>query len=107
MTVPGYDEEAVGNAQFTYHNVVEEKYYSLKLDSIAQGDKKIATDNYKAVIDSGTSVIVGPRHIINELINGIKVNEDCSGVDQLPNLTWTIDGIDYILTPNDYVLAVE
>lgn len=107
MTMPGYDESIVNGEEFTFHNVIEERYYALKLDGMAQGDKKIATDGYKAVIDSGTSVLVGPSDLVNPLIEGITVNDDCSGVDQLPNLTWTIDGIDYTLTPNDYVLAVE
>ncbi len=107
MTMPGYDKELVGDNQFTFHNVIEERYYSLKLDGLKQGDTQISADGFKAVIDSGTSVIVGPKTIIDPLIAGITVNDDCSGVESLPNLTWTIDGIDYVLTPNDYVLSVE
>lgn len=107
MTLPGYDSELVGTEEFTFHNVIEEKYYSLKLDSIAQGSNKIDTTGWKAVIDSGTSVIVGSKKIVDPLIQGITVNDDCSGIENLPNLTWTIDGIDYVMTPNDYVLSVE
>lgn len=107
MTMPGYDEELVGNNQFTWHNVIEQRYYSLKLDGLAQGNTKIPSDGFKAVIDSGTSVIVGPKSIVDPLIAGITVNDDCSGVENLPNLTWTIDGLDYTLTPDDYVLSVE
>ena len=81
ITMPGYDEQLVGNNQFTYHNVVEQRYYSLKLDSIAQGTNKTSTTGYKAVIDSGTSVIVGPKTLVEPLIAGITVNDDCSGVD--------------------------
>ena len=44
---------------------------------------------------------------MDPLIAGITVNDDCSGVENLPNLTWTIDGLDYVMTPNDYVLSVE
>lgn len=106
MTLPGYDTELVGNTEFTYHNVVEQRYYSLQLDSISQGSNKISTTGWKAVIDSGTSVIVGPSTLVDPLIKGITVNDDCSGVDALPNLTFTIDAIDYVLTPSDYVLSV-
>jgi cathepsin D len=97
----------VGNNEFTYHNVSEQRYYSLQLDSVAQGSTKIASDTYKAVIDSGTSVIVGPKALVEPLIAGITVNDDCSGVEDLPNLTFTLDGLDYVMTPNDYVLSVE
>jgi len=106
ITMPGYDEQLVGSNQFTFHNVVEQRYYSLKLDSISQGSNKTSTTGYKAVIDSGTSVIVGPKTLVDPLIAGITVNDDCSGVEQLPNLTFEIDGLDYVLTPNDYVLTV-
>ena len=106
ITLPGYDETLVGDRQFTYHNVVEQRYYSLKLDSVAQGSNKIASDGFKAVIDSGTSVIVGPKTLVEPLIANITVAEDCSGVDELPNLTWTIDGLEYVMGPRDYVLSV-
>jgi hypothetical protein len=36
--MPGYDTELVGDNQFTFHNVIEERYYSLKLDGLKQGD---------------------------------------------------------------------
>ncbi|TNV77903.1 hypothetical protein FGO68_gene6322 [Halteria grandinella] len=97
ITMPGYDETLVGDNEFTYHNVVEERYYSLKLDSIAQGSNKIDTQGFKAVIDSGTSVIVGSKTIVDPLIAGITVNDDCSGIESLPNLTWTIDGRECVL----------
>jgi hypothetical protein len=58
------------------------------------------------VIDSGTSLIAGPKAIVDPLIEGITVEKDCSGLDSLPNLTFTIDSTDYVLTPNDYVLKI-
>lgn len=60
LTMPGYDQEAVNGQEFQFHNVVEERYYSLKLTGMRNGNTKIPADNYKAVIDSGTSVLVGP-----------------------------------------------
>ena len=41
------------------------------------------------------------------MIKGIEVSKDCSNLSTLPNLTWTIDGLDYTLTPTEYVLEVE
>jgi saccharopepsin len=71
MVVPGMDEENFETIQ--KHNVVEQKYWALQLDSIAQGDSKIDASEYKAVIDSGTSLLVGPKKIVDPLIKGIKV----------------------------------
>lgn len=104
MVIPGMDEE--NYATIETHPVVQKGYWSLDLDSIAQGDKKIDASKYMAVIDSGTSLIAGPKEIVSPLIEGIKVSTDCSGLDQLPDMTFTIDQTDYVLTPNDYVLQV-
>lgn len=34
MTIPGYDEDAFSESDFTYHKVAEQKYYSLQFDSM-------------------------------------------------------------------------
>ena len=104
MVIPGMDSE--NYATIDTHKVVEEKYWALQLDSIAQGDKKIDASNYKAVIDSGTSLMVGPKEIIDPLIAGIKVSKTCIGIKLLPDMHFVIDGTDYVLTPDDYVLKI-
>jgi hypothetical protein len=106
MTIPGYDTQAINNQQFTFHDVVEKKYFSLKLTGLKQGSTFIDAGNYKAVIDSGTSVLVGPTKLVNALNAGITVRLNCKGIEDLPNITFQIDGIDYVLTPNDYVLKI-
>lgn len=40
------------------------------------------------------------------MIEGITVAKDCSGLDQLPEIAFTIDGTKYPLAPEDYVLQV-
>lgn len=60
-------------------------------------EREIKTDGYMAAIDSGTSLIVGPKEIIDPLIEGIVVNQDCSGVDDLPDITFTMDDHGYVL----------
>jgi hypothetical protein len=107
LTLPGYDSSITNGVDFTFHNVIEQKYYSLQLDSMSRGSTKIPSDGYKAVIDSGTSVIVGNADIVNNLIANITVADDCSNLNTLPDITFTFDGIDYVLAPNDYVLTVE
>lgn len=104
MIIPGMDSENFSTIDT--HKVVEEKYWALQLDSIAQGDKKIDASKYKAVIDSGTSLMVGPKEIIDPLIEGIKVSKTCVGLRTLPDMHFVIDGTDYVLTPDDYVLKI-
>jgi len=107
MTMPGYDETLVSQSQFTFHNVVEEAYYSLTLNSVAQGSTKTDATGYKAVIDSGTSVIVGPNELVDPMIKGISVDKDCKNYETLPDLTWTIDNIDYTMKSTEYIIKLE
>jgi hypothetical protein len=107
MTVPGYDESLLNGQEFTFHDVVEQKYWGLEFTSMNQaGQAKIDMSDYIAVIDSGTSLIMGPSKLINQLIDGIKVKLTCAGIDDLPNITFTLGGIDYTLEPSDYVLKI-
>jgi len=104
MVIPGMDTE--GYTVIQAHKVVEEKYWALKLDSMNQGDTVIPAGNIKAVIDSGTSLLVGPKAVVDQLIAGITVSSDCSNLDTLPDIGFTMDGQHYPLTAKDYVLQV-
>ena len=41
---------------------------------------------------------------VQTVLEGITVEQDCSNLDSLPNITFTFDAQDYVLTPADYVL---
>lgn len=104
MVIPGMDSE--NWTTIDTHKVVEQKYWALALSSVAVGTNKIDASKYKAVIDSGTSLLVGPKELIDPLISGIIVNPDCSNIDSLPEMSITIDTTTYTLEAKDYVLKV-
>ena len=105
MVIPGMDSE--NWATIDTHKVVEEKYWALQLDSLQQGTgAKIDASKYKAVIDSGTSLLVGPKDLVDPLIKGISVKADCSNLDTLPELSITIDSTVYTLAGSDYALKI-
>jgi hypothetical protein len=67
----------------------------------------IETGNVKGVIDSGTSLIIGSFDLINPILHQIgNVEQDCSNIDELPNIDFIFDGITYSLSPRDYVLEI-
>jgi cathepsin D len=106
MYMPGYLTE--GYKQIATHNVVQQTYWNLNLTAMAQkGKTPVDTTGYMAAIDSGTSLIMGPNSIINPLIEGITVEQDCTGVESLPDISFTFDDHTYNLTSGDYVLQVE
>lgn len=73
--------------------MIEQTYWNVNLTGMIQaGQPMIDTPGYKAAIDSGTSLIVGADTLINPLIANITVNEDCSGVESLPDITLYFDG---------------
>ena len=68
---------------------------------------RLDTTGYKAVIDSGTSVIIGPKSYMGKLLEGVHVNLDCSGIEMLPKIIFNFDSNEYELEPQDYVLRVK
>jgi hypothetical protein len=105
MIIPGFDK-ADFSGEFTTHKVVEEKYWALNLTGAKQGDTVIDVKGTKGVIDSGTSLIVGNKDLVDKLTAGITVKKDCSGQEGLPNITFTIDSTDYVLEPKDYIVKI-
>jgi len=105
MVIPGMDSENFTTIQT--HKVVEEKYWALDFASMKGADgSSIDVSGYKAVIDSGTSLLVGPQDLINKLIQGISVEGDCSNLNDLPELSFTFDTQEYVLAATDYVLQI-
>lgn len=105
MTIPGKMD--TGYTLVKTHNVVEKTYWNLNLTSMQQGTKTpIKQAGLMGAIDSGTSLIVGGKDVIDPLVAGITVEQDCSNISTLPNITFTFDTTPYVLTANDYVVKV-
>lgn len=105
ITIPGRDTSR-NWGKLNTHKVVEEKYWALQLSNVKNGNKTIDATKYKAIIDSGASVIVGAKAIVDPLIKDLSVSPDCSNKTSLPEITFTIDDIEYPLTADEYILEV-
>ncbi len=62
--------------------------------------------DFRAIVDTGTSVIVGPTAIMSNIIKLFPSTIDCNNLNQYPNLTFTIGGDHYTLTPEFYILKL-
>ncbi|KAK7754364.1 aspartic proteinase precursor [Diatrype stigma] len=90
-------------------------YWEVDFDSIAFGDEKADLENTGVILDTGTSLIALPSDLA-ELLNkeiGAKKSYngqytvDCSVRDSLPDVTFTLSGYDFAITPYDYILEVQ
>jgi len=57
----------------------------------------------KVAVDTGTSMLAGPSHLVDKLSDMVNVKEDCSNFDDLPKLGFQIDDQVLNLMPDDYM----
>merc|ERR1719454_2279591 len=80
MTIPGM--ETKGLKLKGKHQVIEQTYWNVNVESITGPNGTQELTGIKGAIDSGTSLIVGSSEIIDKLVEGIEVNQECEGIDQ-------------------------
>lgn len=108
LVLPGTDSDYY-TGELEYHDVIEQKYWSLQMTDIQVGTEHIeGVSDYKGVIDSGTSLIVGPSQLVDPIIAQIgEVDQTCKDNSHLPDVYFTFNTTQYVLTPEDYVVKVE
>jgi saccharopepsin len=105
----------IDNSHFTGDLVnvplTSETYWEVSLDKMTFGGESVASSQ-KAIIDSGTSLLAGPKDVVDSLakkagatlVAGKEWTIDCSKAASLPSLTVTLGGKDFVLDGSDYVL---
>nr|XP_033808756.1 cathepsin E-B-like isoform X2 [Geotrypetes seraphini] len=92
--------------------VIEKGYWKIKMDSVnIQGRNLLCANGCQAIVDSGTSLIIGPIAQITKLHEAIEAtplnNEtyilDCRRLSSIPSITFTIGSKDYTLTAKQFV----
>ncbi|KAJ5094064.1 hypothetical protein N7456_009925 [Penicillium angulare] len=90
-------------------------YWEVELNAIKLGDETAELENTGVILDTGTSLIALPStlaELLNKEIGATKgftgqYSVDCAKRDSLPDLTFTLSGHDFTITPFDYVLEVS
>lgn len=97
-----------------YTPIIQEKYWTIKVDSLKMGETIICSNKCNGIVDSGTSLITGPVEIIskiNTIIGAINILGKaiviCDNVDSLPNFYFEINGQKLAITPQQYIIKVE
>jgi len=90
-------------------------YWEVDLDAITFGDATAELDNTGVILDTGTSLIALPSTLA-ELLNkemGAKKGYngqytiECEKRDSLPDLTFTLTGHNFTISPYDYILEIQ
>lgn len=118
LTFGGYDASKF-EGDLTYVKLVSATYWEIALDKVSAGSyhSKPNEDGSPttAIIDSGTSLITGPKKDINALALSIGAKPnimgeytiDCEKIDDLPDITFTIDGKEYMVPSKAAVLQAQ
>jgi hypothetical protein len=115
LTFGGYDASKF-EGELKYVKLDEATYWQISLDAISSGDyHKEAGEKITAIVDSGTSLITGPKKEVAKLAAavGAKANImgeytiDCSKVDDIPEIVFTIGGTDYAIPGPKTVIQAQ
>lgn len=95
--------------KITMHQGHSPAYWMVGMNRMKVGSTVVETGQARGIVDSGTSLLVGPPEIINRLLPKAKANEDCSNVHELEDLEINMMDVHgrtkvYKLTPKDYVM---
>jgi len=114
LTLCGTDKNHYEGDLF-YVPVTREKYWQIAVDSLDVGGKSIAA-TFQAIADTGTSLLTGPTKDITEVNKAIGAHKipivgeyvvPCSKLDSLPTVTFKINGKEFPLTPQEYVVQMK
>jgi hypothetical protein len=115
LTIGGYDASKF-EGELKYVKLDAATYWQISLDAISSGAyHKKSDDKITAIVDSGTSLITGPKADVARLAEavGAKANImgeytiDCSKVDDIPEIVFTIGGSDYAIPGPKTVIQAQ
>ncbi|XP_041050881.1 pepsin A-like [Carcharodon carcharias] len=99
--------------QINWVPVTQQTYWQISLDSVSiNGEVVACSEGCQAIVDTGTSLLTGPSESISIIQLMIGATEgygglssiNCNNLPSMPDVVFTINGIDYPLTPSEYTL---
>jgi len=103
--------------EVTYVPVEREGYWQINMDGMMMEGETVGCDGgCTAIVDTGSSLLVGPTaqtDKINRAIGGVELipgtgqyQIDCNAIDSMPDIDFMLGGQPFTLTGRDYVLSI-
>lgn len=103
------------DSEIVYMKTLNDGYWSTRLNSITVKNTKIFQSSYSAILDTGTSLIMGPEHEINQVLKLIKKGNnceykddywfcDCDKTEDYPSIHINLSGNEFEIVPENYIL---
>jgi len=92
------------SGSFVFTPVTQQTYWSVAVQGFSVGGQTVAcSSGCSGIVDTGTSVLVGPLSGINAILNALNVKSNCGNYGSLPDLVITLKGVQLTLPPSVYV----
>jgi hypothetical protein len=114
LSIGEYDKSKFSGDLF-YHPVSKEGYWQIDVDDMKISGSSV-TALKSAILDSGTSLLVGPKAEVNAIASSLGAScsiftgecmVDCSKIPSMPSFDVGFGGKQFKLTAKQYVLNVE
>jgi len=108
MTIGGWNPDAFDGEIFWF-DVAKELWWYFEFDDVLINDASsgvCGAGKCAGVLDTGTSMFIGPVAKMDVIMKDIKVDARCQNIEKNPTITIVINGHKFPLTPNDYVMRL-
>nr|XP_006130474.1 gastricsin-like [Pelodiscus sinensis] len=107
-------DSSLYSGQIYWAPVTQQLYWQIGIDEFAIGGQAAGwcSQGCQAIVDTGTSLLTVPQQLMSSFLQdvGAQQNEygeyvvDCSSIQSLPTISFTINGVSFPLPPSAYIL---
>eukprot|EP00747_Dinoflagellata_sp_TGD_P164272 gnl/TRDRNA2_/TRDRNA2_183978_c0_seq1.p1 gnl/TRDRNA2_/TRDRNA2_183978_c0~~gnl/TRDRNA2_/TRDRNA2_183978_c0_seq1.p1 ORF type:complete len:423 (-),score=98.91 gnl/TRDRNA2_/TRDRNA2_183978_c0_seq1:178-1446(-) len=106
VTFGAYKEEQIASELF-WAPVTVPGYWQVQMDDVTVKGQKLGICSgdrrCQVAVDTGTSLLAGPSDVVDDLIDRLQVESDCSNLKDLPDIGFIVEGHVLTLEAEDYV----
>jgi len=114
LTLGGTDQSKY-TGPVTWAQITRKGYWQFKMDAVRVAGKSACEGGCQAIADTGTSLIAGPTADVEKIQTAIGATPlirgeymvDCNKLSSMPNVSFVIQGRQFTLTPQQYVMKVS